>query len=598
MLKRVSAFSIAFLLLVPLLFFLAQSPQSPDGAEMYNAAVQGGVLHPSGMPLQGWINQAAVSLFPDLGVKALSLVSWLGLWLSAGLLLNLSVRLGAGWVSSVLGMLLYVYLPVVAMMGVIPEKYTLLSALIFLFLYMLLRFSEECSPRMIFALTLSFALAIGQHTAAAVLLIPYLIALVFYWMQPVSLKRVSVFVLSGVVGLGIVAGLYSSLLFQRGDAPWPDWGHLATLEDVFNHFVRIDYGVVGLSNSDNGNLEMLSGFGPLWRSFGALTLAVLLLPFGIWSLWKRKDIFSLSLAVGVLGVLILLSRTSMPLVSPDIVWGYQERYQLLLWPMLAPCFALGLSFLLSRPDINTRRRLMILLPLACAALFLIAKTFISLQGVNTKLVDLYREEAARELPSQSIFLTQSDFISFAGVPEQTGLRFPLKSMFAFPWYRNEAAVLIEPRLKKMMLDLGPEPWTTADLVRLAVKQGLTVASTEATAFLRHQDIMEVAEQRGLLWVFRKRNKGLYTDEIVHATLRACEVLPTLDAGLPLETQYFARELLESYKYAFMGASDYLTSLKASAPASEARRISELLIPGVSPLEWQSPCAEYSRLLRR
>ncbi len=47
------------------------------------------------------------------------------------------------------------------------------------------------------------------------------------------------------------------------------------------------------------------------------------------------------------------------------------------------------------------------------------------------------------------------------------------------------------------------PWYYLDFLRFAIMKGYTVATTSAAHLKDHPDIMEFAEQRGLLWVLSK-----------------------------------------------------------------------------------------------
>ncbi len=591
-------FLIAFAVCVPLLPLLAQFAQSPDGAEMVRVAVNGGVLHPSGIPLQWWINRLFVSLLPGEPGWALSLVSWLGGMGTVACLILLLRRLRVNiWIGGLAATAL-VYSPVFSLMSLTPEKYTWLTFMQMFFVYRLVRviLDEDYSLRALLILALALGLALAQHSANVILLPPFLyVVLRPLWVggrkrhaRGPAVGRA----LAAVVGAGgVTVVFYISLLWQRSSLPWPDWGQLENLVDVWNHVVRQDYGVVSLYNNPGVGENSISAPGLLFKNGLGWHLAFLFVPIGVWAAWLGREARSVMgyLWMVVLPGLAVLASTKMPSGDFNTVMGYQERYPILLLPLLSVFWAWGLGFVLEKGR-KWRRSL-----IACVGLFVAVHAVLGFRlhlKTNNNIVEIYREQARSELESGSVFWTGSDFTGFYGISDTI---YPLKAMFGMEWYREKTLPRLAPSIDRLLRG-GPPPTSLEDLFRRALNEGVVFTLTEPSRFLPQADIMARAEQIGVLWTFSATNRSLYTSKIVHNTVQLCDRFPGVWKGLPTQGLWFVREYLEAFRFAFLSAGDYLQTVQKPEPAAAARFVAEALVPGREPAQWIEKCEAYKALV--
>src|SRR6185369_1709091 len=90
---------------------LAHTPQSGDGAEIVTAALRGGVLHPTGFPLQAWLDRALAQMpgLPvALAISALGLVAHAA---AAGLVAETLRTIGVGPAGRLWGAAAFALLP-------------------------------------------------------------------------------------------------------------------------------------------------------------------------------------------------------------------------------------------------------------------------------------------------------------------------------------------------------------------------------------------------------------------------------------------------------------------------------------------------------
>src|SRR5207248_1804010 len=100
-------------------------PQSGDGAELVRVALQGGVLHPPGFPLQAWLDRVLVALpglrdRPALAIAALGLLAHAA---TAGLVVATLGELGAAATGALAGAAAFALFPTVWRLAVEPEVF-------------------------------------------------------------------------------------------------------------------------------------------------------------------------------------------------------------------------------------------------------------------------------------------------------------------------------------------------------------------------------------------------------------------------------------------------------------------------------------------
>lgn len=563
---------------------------------MVATAVHGGVLHPSGMPLQAWVNRAAVSVSPASPVWTLSFVSWLGAVATLIGLFWILNRLGVGVFESTLALVAYLYIPTVALMAAIPEKYSWLSATQVLFLATLLAYSERPRPSLLAAIFigLTLGLALAQHSALVVLVPPFLYVMARPFVRERSRDACWAFLSAGLTALIVTGGFYVSLLWLRAGRPWPDWGQLETLSDVWAHAVRRDYGYVQLFDSSAPGSTQALALRILLRDLVSWNGAFIFIFIGFFAILRTRPGRFLGglLAMILIPSFAILLSSAMPTLDFDLVRAYQERYPLLVWPILTLFWGVGLSFVVKdRPKWRVPMRAVA----TVALVFFAVSTWRSQAHVRNNLADLYRDQVRFELDDFNIFWTSSDYFTFLGVPSGEGTLFPVKNLIGLNWYAEKVLPQISPAVARLFHESRPSDM--ASLVRSAVREGFKMVMTEATLVLSEKDLMAQAEQTGVLWTFSSANTALYTKKIVANTLHLCSLFERATTSLPAEGLYFSREFLRQFRYAFMSAGDYLQTQMELSPAQAAHEVARVLIPGESLQSWREACGRYQAAMK-
>lgn len=579
------------LLYLPIFFTISRFAQSPDGFELVETAVRGGVLHPSGMPLQAWLDRWTVWLFPNSPESVLSYSSFLASLLSAfTICFTLRVLKVSVWAAA-LATACFAFHPVLWGLSITPEKYALITLTeAAFFLAAVFTLEIGANRRAFWLLTLSLIAALAQHSALLILSPAYAL-LLFYGVRLKKIRPRDVVTMLGMLFMG-TAAFYLSLPLLRTASVWPDWGRIDSVAGIWRHISRADYSYLKLHQDADANLRIMSGLKPFiaqifgWSWIGPMAI------FGLWAARREKILWCLALAL--IGGLDILELAQMPLLDVDIVMGYQERYQCLLLPIL--CLLWGLGWLGLEVKLKNKLKPVILGALTISLAYYGWQGWELNSKMNSSLIDGYRNEVGRELPPEAIFYSASDLVGFAGVPTEQGLRFPIKNLFGLEWYRDKTIPDLEPRLKGVIAKLSGENKNLKGLVKQAMAEGFTIAATEATRFLDDKEIMSHAEQIGLVWIFSGKTRALYSDRILHNTLQMCEDLAKVDEELPLNGIYFPREALSAYRFAFMGAGDELQARKWIEAAVGARGLAERLVPGVNPQVWHERCRNYTHAL--
>ncbi len=551
------------------------------------------------MPLQGWINRLALNVLPGQPGYILSWISWFGA-VGTGAFIFLTLRtIGVRTREALLALAAYSYVPVVAMMSVIPEKYTWLSFAQMFFIYIMVRMhtQKEPGPRDWLWLSVALGLALSQHSANVILVPVFVYVLARQvWLQKKSRGRAARNLLAGSLIMALITGgFYASLLWMRSSTPWPDWGHLETLTDVWNHAVRTDYGNTKLFNTDIEGSDRVSAFVLLGKGMASWNLGFLFVFIGLFAMTKTKPgrfVWALLLMVLLPG-LGVLTRTAMPSADYGTAMGYQERYPLLVWPILILFWGVGLSWLAQRMP---RYEKWIISGVSLLLAVFIFQGWSQQRYADTNLAEIYREQASYELSDDySIFWTSSDFTGFYGIPRPGGVLFPLKNLIGLPWYREHVLPALAPPVARILREarLGTSP----ALFRQAISEGFKIVVTEPTPFLEQTDIMALAEQTGVLWAFSSSHNALYTKQLIANTLHLCMLLPRVERGLPEDGMYFLREFLSSFRFAFMSAADYLQAQMELPPAQAAREVAASLVPGRGPEDWGQKCEAYMASMR-
>ncbi len=288
---------------------------------------------------------------------------------------------------------------------------------------------------------MAFAIAAAQHTASVILLPAVLIVYAHaFWREPWR-RRLGVFA-SGMALAAAVGGFfYVSLLWLPTDHPWPDWGRLTTLRDVWNHLIRQDYGITTLHRVGGDTSHPAFGIGRAQqraenaaRGFG-FSGAWVLAPSAAGLFFSRHRL------AGRHGVFAL--------PRPAAVFRRADRYRFYralpnpgaaLFDLF---FAGGVHFLY----VKLPRRAGYALGAGLAVLLgvYIEQGLNVARRVDNDLVEIYRQEVAREFPAGALFLGTSDLELFYAIPCGGKICYPLQSLFVYDWYREGIAPRLEPR---------------------------------------------------------------------------------------------------------------------------------------------------------
>ena len=592
--RRWLPLALSFLVSSPLLFFLAHFPQNPDGAEMVMTALTGGVLHPSGMPPQAWLNLIFARLSPSTPGWGLSFFSWLAHAGTCFILLATLTRLGVQHLAPrLLAIALYTANTYVFTMAIQPEKYAQVACTIALFLFFVvsaLRDPDGPRRQNFWFIALSFSLALSQHTAS-VFLAPVLGVVFVSARRRHGLKRSLLwFSESTVLFAFITSAFYLSLLLLRSKSGWPDWGHLETASEIWQHFVRADF-KQGLVAETQIQPVMINGLEFLKDALLQWWIALLLLPFGLLSLYRRERSIFFSVVIALISGCVLLWFAELPSSDAATARGYGERYPLILLPVLAILVGLGCADLKGRWA--KPASLILVLSLGFTAWTGLKRN----QATDNELIEIYRREVAENLPQGAILFSTSDFDLFYGFPCGEKTCFPIKNMFGMPWYRERAAGSVDARVPELLRSFSAENWNYAHFIRRAFHAGYTLASPNGQLFIEITDLRPYLEQRGLVWVVSRSNKVLYTDEILKSAMRLCQSLSARGQTIPQDSQYFAHEVLEKFRMVFQSAGDHLASGQTPELASRAYGVAQSLQPGQPKELWADRCAALLTLMR-
>lgn len=353
--------------------------------------------------------------------------------------------------------------------------------------------------------------------------------------------------------------------------------------------IRKDYGVLELFHQDLPG-ERISALMLLAKGMAGWNLAFLFVFIGIFAMSRTGPgrFMGALLLLIVLPGLGVLAKSVMPAADYGTAMGYQERYPLLLWPLLAVFWGVGLGWTVQRLPRHGKW------VVGTVAVFLGIFIYQSVdlqRYADNNLAEIYREQAGYEIDTFAIFWTGSDFTGFYGVTRSGKTIFPLKNLIGMDWYRENVLPVLSPPIYRILKE--SKPGDKPALFRDAMKEGFKVVLTEPTPFLDQQDVMALAEQTGVLWTFSSANNALYTKQLIANTLHLCTLLPKIWKGVPEDGMYFLREYLSSFRYAYLSAADYLQAQMELPPAQAARDVAMALVPGQTPSEWGRRCQAYT-----
>jgi hypothetical protein len=227
-----------------------------DSGELTAAALTGGVPHPPGYPIFALLARlfAALPFGPSIAWRV-NLLSAVSTAAAAGLLCA-TVQLWTGMAAAgLLAAGLFGTNPLVWHHAATAEVFGLNAMFGALALYLWLRIERAPARRPVFVLAFACGLAMGNHHTFVFIGAPVLLRSL--WVARRELRP------SGVVlaALGGALGLlpYAYLVFASRSAAAVSWGDESTLDGLVGHFLRRDYGTLGLGKAGSNDAFLESG---------------------------------------------------------------------------------------------------------------------------------------------------------------------------------------------------------------------------------------------------------------------------------------------------------------------------------------------------
>lgn len=260
---------------IAFVYLISISPyvQGGDTGELVAAAYHKFIAHPPGYPLWLWLQHSFVHLL-SMGTVFWRASLFATLCAIASLsLLTLAVRREI--------LVFLITIPILAVQksfletSLLPDVFSFHLLLVATIGYFYFFTAKDSNTRAFF---ISFLLlAALSHHLTIVFLFPILLSL---WSERKVRVSVSIGALAGFV---FSVAMYGSLLSFQTESPH-SWGNLKSVPDIFNHFLRKDYGTIQLAAEGGAPFQALLHF--LRTSF--LELSPLLL-FTFWCASKNRE---------------------------------------------------------------------------------------------------------------------------------------------------------------------------------------------------------------------------------------------------------------------------------------------------------------------
>jgi len=249
------ALAAAAALLVAYSFTVAHGITGEDSGEFISVAHAFGVAHPPGYPLYTILAHIATVAIPigSVAFRVNMLSAVLGS-ASAGVLALLvikvtSSRVAAWTAATALGLSLQFWT-----LSVAAEVYTLHTLIILCQLLVLYVWREKRNHRLLLLFAFLYGLGLANHPSMLGLAPVYAVYILLVDRQPLK-KPVLLISMVALFALGMSPYL---CLFLRARAnPFPNWGNIQSLSDLFTHFMRKQY--EGVTAEEGRSVALLLG---------------------------------------------------------------------------------------------------------------------------------------------------------------------------------------------------------------------------------------------------------------------------------------------------------------------------------------------------
>jgi hypothetical protein len=584
-----------FALSLPL---LANEPQGSDGAELVQTALRGGVLHPPGFPLQAWLDRLFILLPMGSPAHRLALLSLLAHSLSVGLVAETLKKIGMGAGGCALGALAFAFFPSSWSLGVQPEVFGLAHLWIALSFYSLARFQGPNKNLLPLLGVMATAVCGASQSPVTVTSVPALIGAGFICLKPYT-KSKSDFSWKGALTvfltLSLITLFYCSLFLLRGDALWPDWGKLSTLKGLLSHVLRSEFGTFSLT--PNNLAHPYSAF-ELFLSQSLHFWNFLWIPFflGILALFRgkfshsEKSIFRWAL-LGSWACGIWLLWQAKTEGADDFAQALLERFE---GPTLIPTallIGIGFDFLLKKEKAQVKYLTRAAASILIFYLFISARPLANTADDSTLTV--FRQAIAQDLPETSLYVAGQSEEYFSGIPIAGKLRFPVQRgvFFTFPWYMEEVAPKLEPRIDFSKVHVF------SDLIQQAFDHGIPYIASIDEAIFKTTGVP--AELRGLLYISNREKAAVtiqtkapapppFTLETVNSAIKLCPLVRGLKR-LPPGSHGYSRQLRKFIARAYDGAGIFLFSAHQEELGKIYKVIAMSLVDSSDEKIWTDAC---------
>lgn len=581
---------------------LASCPQTGDGGEFINSALGGGVLHPPGFPVQLWLGKLFVQipfLPAAVSISLLSALGHIGMALCLWFALTL---LGCSLVSRTVGVAAAVLFPPVWILGVQPEVFSLANFFIAAILAQTAYLTVFPKARMHQSQVVLWGILVGLAGAQqpiTIITLPLFALSAFYFLEKAEGRFVRALVLCVSFSICFL-GMYFSLIVANKLGSWPNWGNVSTLQSVFYHMFRLDYGTLHLSASRGQSvLTGLHTYGPAVLYYWDYLFALLVL--GFWGWLERfghpqfkKFHYCL---LGALFLSIALLYKAEAHGHADIGTAVLDRFYGPITVLLGVVLAFGVEKIKKMiMDLSSIESTHFWIELGLSGLILGGFYFAGIsytRASHFNVAQVFREAIQYELEENTYYFSQSDLEAMYGILEKKGgqekIRFPIEhGMYPNVWYRQWVLPSIEPRLASVNTS---QHQTSTDLIRFLYDQGETVASDQPTLLW---SVSKNAELRGLLFFIQSSTHQQFTQKTLEAAVRLCPFIEKLPAMPP--TNLFHLNLYAHFARAYFGASEFLKDQNRFEEQAVAYYIYNALKKAEHPEEWNQGCQHLSGIV--
>jgi hypothetical protein len=544
--------------------------QSADEAEMLVTAVQGGVLHPPGYPLQGMLNKLFVSFF-GATAWSLSLLSFVMFLLMGWCLHQITAILEwKKWVRFLV-LALFLFNPHLLYFATQTSKYMTTVSLQFLVIFSLLSFYQG---KNIFGYLASLIFGIGlAHHPVSLLLSPLLVVVYLHR----KAKSHQIIISAALLLTGFIA-TYLTIFFQTAPGLYPDWGKVASLSELIDLMTRKDLS----SFNDKMYFSLFAGR-PLNGLVNNMQLWISELNI-FWFAWlaglfwiiKKRQLLTGAIAVTMMLLMgILLAHND----QVELHWMTRNiRWGTMVVPYLILIIGVGLQLIPCKKKFA-------LIGAPIVILFFANYTLLQFDRVDTtkmNYLDLFSEAIGQELADEDYYLGDSDEQIFYGAVKEGKRRYSVMSLNTY-WYRRQAMKYVEPRIveKKYMYE------TLLDLMKKLYLDNNVISTVNG------QLVVNLGGEwikRGVLF---KTGKGLTKnpEERYQSAKRLCEVILKIHKAPVMNGQYYSQQVLLYFKQSFMIDAAYLMKNGLGPQSLIMNELAKNLNPEADVSKWHQLCKQ-------